>query len=320
MEVRSFTDERGRPVVEKRAASTEEATRLRREADLLEVAAHPGLVELISIDDAPEPRLRTGRVDGPSLADVQGLGVDEVAGVVAALASTIADLHAMSLVHGAVAPEHVVLDEEGRPVLCSLGYGGLAGERSSFAPELDPPFIDPARADDDRLDPALDVYGLGALLALLLGRSDGQNRRSADGLARLAERATAEQRTDRPSAREVADAAHNEVRGARLPRRAVSPPDPEDLGSKSEAPRQPLEGWRRAQIPRGSTLRGRPRRLVVFSLTALAGAVAVLLFLRSSGRDRPSHALQMPEVPPRRESPPTTVAERPPVRATEPVR
>ena len=48
--------------------------------------------------------LLTAHVEGPALAAVGPLPVEETAGLLAALASTLADLHEPGLVHGAVRP------------------------------------------------------------------------------------------------------------------------------------------------------------------------------------------------------------------------
>lgn len=192
-------------------------------------------------DGSGGARLRTVQVDGPSLAGA-AMEAEEIAGVVAALASTLADLHAMGLVHGAVAPEHVVLDDDGRPVLCSLGYGGLAGERPAAAPLLLPPFADPTREEDGRLHPALDVYGLGALLETLLAGAEGRSRRSSlDALRQVAEQAMAPARSDRPGARHLAEAVHDAVQGR-------PPPSPTDGAGASGGSRR---AGRRGSGPAG---------------------------------------------------------------------
>ncbi|MGH9226644.1 MAG: hypothetical protein ACRD2W_23300, partial [Acidimicrobiales bacterium] len=209
MQVECRDDERGRRVAVKRAETPEDGARLRREADLLDVATHPALVEVLAFDDGPAPVLQTAFV-GPSLLSGRALEVDEIAGVVAAVASTLADLHEMGLVHGAVALDHVLLDDDGRPVLCSLGCGGLAGERPATG----------AVEGSAVLDPAIDVFGLGVVLAALLARANGRTRTAAgDALRRLADLAMAAAAGDRPSARYLADSVHDAVHGARLPAR-----------------------------------------------------------------------------------------------------
>ncbi len=272
MEIGFDHDERGRRVVLKRAGSEVEAARLRREADLLEAATHPGLVELLSIDDGPETVLRTLAVDGPSLAEAAALGVDEVAGVVAATASTVADLHALGIVHGAVSPDHVLLVGDGRPVLCSLGHGGLVGE--------------PGVAD-----PAGDVAALGALIEALLARGAGSEP-GAEALRRLAARATAPP-AEGFSARQLSDAIHDSVPGARLARPAGSQVEPEArpgpgpaAGPVTRPHPAPLEGWRRAQVP-GPSRAGRAARLGGVAVLGLAAA-AVITVAAGSGLGRPA--------------------------------
>ena len=279
MRVELVVDERGREVASKTAETPEEAARLRREADLLEVAAHPGLVELLSFEEVPEARLTTARVgEGQSLAASELTHADEVAGVVAPLATTVADLHALGIVHGALAPEHVLLDEDGRPVLCSLGYGGLAGERPATGPDVPPAFVDPAAPEDAGLDASADVHAIGALLAHLLNHVEGQARRGAtDALLRLARAATAPERASRPSARELADEIHAAVPGARLPsgsndRPSVPRPDPLEARRRQ----RPLEGWRRSQLDGPSLRRDHRHRRLGRRPLLLAGILVVV--------------------------------------------
>jgi hypothetical protein len=300
-------DERGRKVVVKRAEAPAEAARLRREADLLDVATHPGLVEVIAFDDGATTTMRTAFV-GPSLASEPPQDVEEIAGVLAAVASTVADLHSLGLVHGAVAPEHVLLDDDGRAVLCSVGFGGLVGERTSQRPTPAPEFVDPLSvADDDgdddgggvptsgRLDPVADVYALGAVLRFLLSAANGRGGGSAaDGLRRLAERAMSSTAPERPSARALADAVHDAVPSARLPRRgarseaSVPPADPLEARRRD----RPLEQWRRAQAQVPAPKRaGTGIRKTGAAIVTVAGlAVAVVAVLSGSGAARPGAA------------------------------
>ena len=90
MQLEIGEDGRGRRVASKRAESAEEAARLRREADLLDVATHPALVEVLAFDDGPTPVMQTVFV-GPSLVGGRPLEVDEIAGVVAAVGSRASD-------------------------------------------------------------------------------------------------------------------------------------------------------------------------------------------------------------------------------------
>jgi hypothetical protein len=181
--------------------------RIAREAESLALARHPGVVELVGIEGDPlDPRLVTRRVEGPTLAGAGTLSRAEAAGVAAAVASTLTDLHRMGFVHGAIVPDHVIVDRGGRPVLCSFGYGGRAGEPSPAPP-------------GDPLDPSIDVYGLGALLRFLL--ADGCQSGS-DPLFRLAEEATVPDAAKRPTAAQFASAINDAVPDACLPGAAVA--------------------------------------------------------------------------------------------------
>ena len=129
----------------------------------------------------------------------------DVAGVAAALAATLGDLHDAGLVHGRLDPSHVLLGDGGRPRLC--GWSGPDGAA-----------------------PADDVGAWGRLVddlatraasprRLLAGRSAARTRRS---LLDLAERASDPVPTRRPSARALADAVMTAVPGATLP--SAEPP------------------------------------------------------------------------------------------------
>jgi hypothetical protein len=128
-------------VVRKEATSAAEAARLANEALVLRVARHPGVVRLLHFDGRV---LETRWVDGPSagsLTPCQG----------AALATTLADLHAIGVVHGAVEPSHVLVPADGKPVLCGFGQGALGASRG-----------DPRLADD-----------VAALATMLRAQADG---------------------------------------------------------------------------------------------------------------------------------------------------
>src|SRR4051794_439935 len=208
------TDAAGRRVMAKVAGNAEEAARLVREADQLEAARHPGVVELVGVEGhGVGAILLTAHVEGPVLAQVGRLPLEEGAGLLAALASTLADLHQLGLVHGAVAPDHVIVGPGGRPVLCGFGYGGRAGQPLGPAAPLARGFADPARDDADRLHQAFDVFALGALARFL-----APDPPAGHVLARVAEEATSEDVSSRPSARALAEALQQEVPAARLPR------------------------------------------------------------------------------------------------------
>lgn len=117
-------DAHGRPVACRRGRAGPERQHLRHLAARLEAARHPGVVELLSLDEeGDETVLRLGLVAGQSLADrAEQLPVQETARLAAALAATLADLHRRGVVHGRLTADHVLLAPD-RPVLCGWSGG-----------------------------------------------------------------------------------------------------------------------------------------------------------------------------------------------------
>ena len=119
-------------VVRKVAGSDADRKRLEREARILRSAAHPGVVRLIEVaGGGPPSELIVSRVEGGDLRALdRGLDWSEIAGLGAALATTVADLHHIGFVHGAIRAEHVLLDADGRPVLCGFGEAICVRDRA----------------------------------------------------------------------------------------------------------------------------------------------------------------------------------------------
>ena len=83
----------GRPVAVKRATQHDRRERLRHEAAMLERARHPGVVEVVDIDeDDDTTTLSMAWVGGGSLAAAE-TAPKKLAGIGAVLAMTVADLH-----------------------------------------------------------------------------------------------------------------------------------------------------------------------------------------------------------------------------------
>lgn len=92
---------------------------LRREARLLEGVRGPGVVSLHDvIDRRGRTALVLGFVPAGSLADRTAPDAD---GFVAHLTATVDRLHRLGVAHGALCPEHVLLDADAHPVLCGWG-------------------------------------------------------------------------------------------------------------------------------------------------------------------------------------------------------
>ncbi len=192
--------------VVKAAGSDAERARLGAEARALRACAHPGVVRLLGSDGGDPPgRLFLARVAGCSLA-ASPVGMEEevAAGVVASVAATLADLHELGWVHGAVTADHLLLDEQGRPVLCGFGRACQPPSRSALA----------SLAADD----------VAALIAVMAERLPTHADRR---LVRLLS-APSGHRTNRPlSARRLARRTVDLVPGARLEPPVGRPePDP----------------------------------------------------------------------------------------------
>lgn len=231
-------------VVVKRATGPGAAI-LRAEGERLRAAAHPGVVEVLEsagTDDDWELRLAHA---GRALAIAGPLTTAQVAALTAAVAATLADLHDGGIVHGRVDARHVLVNGQGRPVLCGFG------------PSTD-------------AEPVDDVAALGALLAELLGSTADMEpiperrwrRRSWSGWDRrtlllLADQACAEPPTRRPPARRLAAAITAAVPDALLAPLASGTPAPSPSGDPPS--------------PAGNRL------------TLLAGATAVVLLVAVGG-------------------------------------
>jgi hypothetical protein len=279
------TDATGRRVMAKVSGNAEEADRLAREAELLDAARHPGVVELVGVDGSGVgSMLLTAHVEGPALAAVGPLPLEEAAGLLAALATTLADLHDLGLVHGAVCPEHVIVGPGGRPVLCGLSYGGRAEEPAGPPPPVGRRFADPARAGAEVLSPAFDVFGVGALARFL-----APDPPPGHPLATVAEQATAGEADVRPSARAVAEALQEEVPAARLPRGLANPTLP---APPRPAAADPLAALRRAGT--GGRRQVRPRATAVLGAVAAVAVVGgAIAFAGSSRSPAPAPAPEL---------------------------
>lgn len=116
---------------------------------------------------------------GGSLSDVMAgrgfLNAGETVTVTAPLASALARLHRVGVVHGDVAPGNVLLDSTGRPVWGDLGCARLVGfDRAEVDVWGTEGFVAPEVLLGGQPSSASDVYGLGALAwYCLTGRPPG---------------------------------------------------------------------------------------------------------------------------------------------------
>lgn len=234
-------------------ATSGDAERLRREGERLRRGAHPGVVQLLRsapAGDGWELRMAHG---GRPLA-AASLDTEHAGALVTALATTVADLHDLGVVHGRIDPAHVLVGEVGRGILCGFG----PGDRH-------------ARPEDD-------VAALGRILTSLMGAEEhpepiperwwgrrsprlGWERRA---LLSIADQATADAVEGRPSARRLA---------ALLA--AAVPATEHGAASPSVATLDPLEDLHATIAPEGQGRRWWPVALLGGGvlLLVLAGAI-----------------------------------------------
>jgi hypothetical protein len=111
----------GRPVVVKRARSSARVT-LRAEAEVLGHVPADSSVQFVSLRETDDHTdLVLEDAGGIDLSDAGQLDEDSVRRALAGTVRSVARLHDAGWVHGALCAEHVVLDAEHRPTLCSLG-------------------------------------------------------------------------------------------------------------------------------------------------------------------------------------------------------
>lgn len=121
-------------ILRKQATSVAERSRLASEAAILRAGAHPGVVQILGSEGASEPEvLELRKVDGKTLGERSPLDPADMVWIGAALATTVADLHDIGITHGAIEPDHVLIDERDRPILCGFGSARRASGASDFA-------------------------------------------------------------------------------------------------------------------------------------------------------------------------------------------
>lgn len=119
------------------------------------------------------PYLVVEYIPGRNLAEAQRvkpLSIDQALDAVGQLAEGLAAVHACGLLHRDLKPSNVMLGDDGVPRLVDFGLAthvggeglrGISGTLAYMAPEQ-------ARGEIDRIDPRSDLFGLGAVLYMLL--------------------------------------------------------------------------------------------------------------------------------------------------------
>lgn len=111
----------GDRLVAVKTAEADAAARLRAEARVLQALDHPGLVQVIEVTDTDGVvSMRTAFAGADTWATRPPEAAVERAAGIAAVAATLADLHARGVTHGALEAGHVIRGDHDRPVLCGL--------------------------------------------------------------------------------------------------------------------------------------------------------------------------------------------------------
>ena len=149
-----------------KTAQPEDSERIRHEAQLLKRLAHPGIVQFVDFIEESSVELYLAFVGPDSWATQPPSTPSESLEALASAASTVADLHGLGTVHGALCPEHVLVAPDKRPVLCGLADATALTETGC----------------------AHDLAGFAGLIDHLGAACEEKERRQLDALARRAER------------------------------------------------------------------------------------------------------------------------------------
>lgn len=245
-----------RPTVVKEAQSGPAAERLRREIVNLQAAEHPGVVGMVSSTDdkqkGVELRLRFG--GSRTLANITQMPVEKVAGLIAALCTTVADLHELGVTHRRLTADHVLISADGRPILCGMAdaqLGSGADDRHTDVGQLGELLRDLV-SPMDNVAPIPDTK---------IGRRSSWSGYQRRALLNLADQATADDPHLRPSARQLAANIRSTVPGAALPENdnwdvhtamPFASNDDESAGADRPTPLDRLRSFRPASLGAGA--------------------------------------------------------------------
>jgi serine/threonine protein kinase len=178
--------------------------RFLREAEIVSRFSHPGIVPILGLGRLPDHNffIVMELIDGPDLAKAcqnTPLTPRRAAEIVGAVAGAIEHANQRGVIHRDLKPGNVLVDRNGRVFVTDFGFawfdseldrdvGSIVGTAGFMAPEQ----IDPSLAP---IGPPTDVYGLGALLRMLVCGPRSASDDSTGEFADLASR-DARGRTD----------------------------------------------------------------------------------------------------------------------------
>jgi len=155
--------------------------RFRREGSILARLRHPGIARLSDAGMSPlgQPYIVLEHVDGVPIdryCETHGLDLEKRLRLFLDVLEAVAHAHANLIVHRDIKPQNVLVDADGKVRLLDFGVAKLIdpGPESDVTATreggagLTPDFAAPEQVTGGDVTTATDVYGLGALLYLLL--------------------------------------------------------------------------------------------------------------------------------------------------------
>lgn len=164
-------DEAGNEVAVKVARGEKHRPALQREARVLGLERHPGIVKLVGASEDGR-WIALERVHGTLMDDwSKGQSPESIVRVAFELVEALEHLHAHGVIHGDLKPSNIIVDTEGRARLLDLGVASFKGEtHEGFKGTL--AFTAPELLRKQAPTEATDIYGLGATLyTCLTGRT-----------------------------------------------------------------------------------------------------------------------------------------------------
>ncbi|MBY0230667.1 MAG: protein kinase [Gemmataceae bacterium] len=164
-----------------KGASATMRARFQREAEHVAQLKHPGIVPVFAIGEHEgKVFFALEYVPGGSLASKLHAGKPwpalAAARFASQLATAMAYAHGKGIIHRDLKPGNILLGDEGQPLITDFGLARQAvsaGVTMEGAVVGTPAYMSPeqAKGDNDRIGPAADVFGLGAILyQMLAGR------------------------------------------------------------------------------------------------------------------------------------------------------
>src|SRR5216110_192454 len=152
--------------------------RFRLEAEAAARLEHPGIVPIHEVGERDGSCYFSMKfVEGGQLDEIvrrTPMSIRQAAELIAKVARTVHYAHQHRILHRDIKPGNILLDAKGEPHLTDFGLARLVGSESTVTRTLEvlgtPSYMAPEQAvgNNDALNSATDVYGVGAVLYQLL--------------------------------------------------------------------------------------------------------------------------------------------------------